>query len=164
MPLEPKKEPPYYNLTSRNTNSRILALQAVITTSGTTEENLYTYNIPENTLQKNGDGLIIQFFTNQDEAGVNHVIRFYINNIGVNSKNDQVNTMRNTKVTIVKKSDTKAEISVQEWGYDQYGKPNTFEQTGLDFTAPIPIKFTGECDTPPGTITTQLMTIDKQKI
>jgi len=147
--------PPPYN---SGTFTRINAQYATVTTSGTNETDLYTYTIPANTLINNGDGLNIQFTALMTDNAVNHITRYWLDGTNQHTATLTAAQPYTFNVRVVKISTTEA-INITEI---LNGDPTVQIANSLDFTAPIQIKFTGECPTT-GTIQTYLMTVDLQK-
>lgn len=166
MPLDPKQQPPYYTPgtagTIDNKYTRINAQYAVITTSGTTETDLYTYTLPANALPTNGSGLTIKFVTqNTAGNGDDHRIRFYIDAVQQFTANSNISPDEIIwTITLIRISSTQLAMQATTEIGSSGGIYNIQTAGSLDFTDTIPIKFTGKCEID-GVIQTYFMTIDK---
>lgn len=165
MPLDPKQQPPYYTPGTQglNTNkyTRINTQLTTVQTSGTTETDLYLYTIPANTLINDGDLLKITFVAVQNTPAESHEQRFYFNGTQQFNMDEELNTYTIIEITILKKASTTALMQFQGYTIDiGKGQPYIQIDATIDFTIPIPIKFTGQC-TGLAFIQTYYMTIDK---
>lgn len=168
MPLQPKQQPPYYTPATTTPTGiggyeRLFWDGTINTTSGTTETDLYIYNLPANTLTTNGDSITIEWVGVNTVPAENHITRFYLNDIGEGAFTETVTGDFIWRVKIVRQNSVGILITVQMWqeGGTQVGKPDVVVDSPYDFATPIEIKFTGQC-TGLATIQTHTITIDKQ--
>lgn len=159
--------PPYYEIvptppipTGGGDYKRLNARYDEVTTVGTTETDLYEYEIPANTLINNGDTLEIHYTFTITGATDDHITRLYFNNILEWAPNHNNGDQFTYKAQIMKDSTNTAKFTMQPWGFGALGSPQLETQISLDFTQEIPIKFTGQC-TGTATIKTFSLTIDK---
>jgi hypothetical protein len=160
MPLELKNKPPYYE-TVPEQKFRIYANTTRVETEGTNETNLYEWEILANTLKKNGDGIIVTFLAEQQESGVQHVTRLYLDGQGISSINESENSDIVYEARIIRKTNKIYHYVAQMWGTNEYGTPRQMnEWTLTGFNKPLPMKITGQC-TGNGKIIGVTVTVDK---
>lgn len=165
MPITPKQQPPYYKPepmptpTTSGDYTRLNVQYTDLTTSGTSETDLYLYTIPANTLSQNGDTLQIKFGV--IKSGINNpaVVRYYFDGTNQLGAFTELQYQAWT-IQIIRTSSTTARIIFELT--PETGQDTTIFQTvnSLDFTATIATKFTGEAQTGDA-LQTYSMTIDK---
>lgn len=166
MPIAPKQQPPYYTPEPIPTPpagtgdyTRLNVQYAAVTTSGTSETDLYLYTIPANTLTQNGDTIQIKFTCIKTGINAALVLQFYIAGGSQMTKYHEIPWIT-WDVQIIRISTTQVQVVYQatpEAGQDSVEIQTT---AGLDFTTTIAIKFTGQAATG-DTGQTYQMTIDK---
>lgn len=165
MPIAPKQQPPYYTAEPMPTPAtsgdytRLNVQYTDVTTSGTSETDLYLYTIPANTLSNNGDTLQIKFGVIKSGTTGTAIIRFYLDGTNQLGAFTELQYQAWT-IQIIRTSSSTARIIFELT--PETGQDTTIFQTAntLNFTTTIPLKFTGECQTG-DTEQTYSMTIDK---
>lgn len=166
MPIGPKQQPPYYTAEPMPTPpagtgnyTRLNVQYADVTTSGTSETDLYLYTIPANTLTTNGDTLQIKFAIIKSGTNNPATVRYYFDGTNQLGAFTELQYQAWT-IQIIRTSSSTARIIFELT--PETGQDTTVFQTvnSLDFTATIATKFTGEAQTGDA-LQTYSMTVDK---
>ena len=119
-------------------------LTGVATTSGTGEDDLFTYTIPADSLGKDG-GVLVRAAGTKTGAGGNKTLKFYVDGVARTFHAAANNTNDWRFEAWLTMNDNSNVIRISSVGYDGTTVVQDHDLEGVDNTAAIDIKITGEC-------------------
>lgn len=135
-----------------NSGRQLAQLYTDVTTSGTSETDLYDYIIPINTLINDGDKIAAEYFIN--ESGITSpAVRFKFIGTSLTTFSASISSFSIT-VLITRSSSSTARIMVTA----SNSTPSFFDVGGIDWTSTNSMKITGQTST--GTITAKAAIIE----